>query len=202
MIKIGLRIFSYIEKNYYFLYNKIKFRIHGVSILDNTKVNGKFYINNQGKISLGKNVYINSSISSNMLGSSSFSSLVSGFNGELYIGNNVGISNSSITSHQRVVIKDNVTIGNGCKIIDTDFHPIGADDRLKNKTEKILMAEIIINENVFIGTGTIILKGVNIGQNSVIGAHSVVTRSIPSNEIWAGNPAKRIKSLTTIKELS
>ena len=52
-----------------------------------------------------------------------------------------------------------------------------------------------IKENVFIGAHSIILKGVVIGENSIIGAGSVVTKSIPSNQIWAGNPAKYIRNV-------
>ena len=57
---------------------------------------------------------------------------------------------------------------------------------------------MIIEDNVFIGAHSTILKGVTIGQNSIIGACSVVTKNIPPNEIWAGNPAKFIKKLEII----
>lgn len=52
-----------------------------------------------------------------------------------------------------------------------------------------------IRDNEFIGAFTIILKGVTVGENSVIGAGSVVTKSVPDNQIWAGNPAKFIRAL-------
>lgn len=53
--------------------------------------------------------------------------------------------------------------------------------------------QIVIGENVFIGAGTTVLKGVRIGDNAVIGSCSVVTRDVPDNEIWGGNPARFIK---------
>lgn len=56
-------------------------------------------------------------------------------------------------------------------------------------------APVIIEDNAFIGARSIILKGVTIGANSIIGAGSVVTKSIPANEIWAGNPAKFIRKI-------
>ena len=57
------------------------------------------------------------------------------------------------------------------------------------------ISTVKIKNNVFIGAKYIILKGVTIGENSVVGAGSVVTKSIPANQIWAGNPAKFIRNL-------
>ena len=50
-----------------------------------------------------------------------------------------------------------------------------------------------IKDDVFIGAYSFVLKGVTIGNNSIIGACSVVTKNVPDNEIWAGNPAKFIR---------
>ena len=58
-------------------------------------------------------------------------------------------------------------------------------------------APIIIGKNCFVGCNTLILKGVAIGDNSTVGAGSVVTKNIPANVIAAGNPAKVIKMLET-----
>jgi acetyltransferase-like isoleucine patch superfamily enzyme len=56
-------------------------------------------------------------------------------------------------------------------------------------------APVKIEDNVFIGAHSTILKGVTIGENSIVGACSVVVKSIPANEIWAGNPAKLIRKV-------
>ena len=58
-----------------------------------------------------------------------------------------------------------------------------------------MKAPVVIKDNAFIGAKVIVLKGVTIGENSIIGAGSVVTRSVPDNEIWAGNPAKFIRKV-------
>ena len=57
------------------------------------------------------------------------------------------------------------------------------------------MAPVHLGENVFVGDGTRILKGVTIGADSVVGAGSVVTRSIPAGVIAAGNPARVVREL-------
>jgi len=55
-----------------------------------------------------------------------------------------------------------------------------------------------IEDNVFIGANCIILKGVKIGDRSIIGAGSVVTKNVPSDQIWAGNPAKFIREINQV----
>ena len=119
----------------------------------------------------------------------------------LTIGNNVGMSDVTITCHESITIGNNVLLGVGAQIRDTDNHSLNPEDRIngldwKNKKS----APIIIKDNVFIGAYSFILKGVNVGSNSIIGACSVVTKNIPDNEIWAGNPARFIKSIKSNEE--
>ncbi|MDP1817342.1 MAG: acyltransferase [Leadbetterella sp.] len=113
----------------------------------------------------------------------------------LRIGENVGISQTALICHQSITIGNNVKIGGGTKIFDTNFHSL--DPKIRNSKEDLenkLKKPVIIQDNVFIGAYSIILKGVIIGENSIIGAGSIVTKSIPSNQIWAGNPAKFIRN--------
>jgi acetyltransferase-like isoleucine patch superfamily enzyme len=122
-------------------------------------------------------------------------------NAVLTIGNNVGMSDTTITCHEKITIGNNVLLGVGSQIRDTDNHSLNPQDRLtgldwKNKKN----APIVIKDNVFIGAYCFILKGVAIGENAIIGACSVVTKNVPANEIWAGNPAKMIRNLnSTVK---
>lgn len=117
--------------------------------------------------------------------------------GELIIGNNTGMSNVAITCKTKVEIGNHVMIGAGVRIYDMDFHPLESKYRYGSGKDDshIRTAPIRIDDGVFIGTGSVILKGVEIGRNSIVGAGSVVSKSIPEGEIWAGNPAKRIKSV-------
>jgi acetyltransferase-like isoleucine patch superfamily enzyme len=118
---------------------------------------------------------------------------------ELIIGKNVGISSTALVAHKSITIGDNVKIGGGVCIYDTDFHSINSGIRsnplLDRKFEN--KRPVKICDNVFIGSHSTILKGVTIGENSVIGACSVVTKNVPADEIWAGNPARFIKKIET-----
>lgn len=113
---------------------------------------------------------------------------------KLIIGNNVGISGSTILANREVTIGDNTIIGSGCLIMDSDSHILSYDDRV-SKTGTVGCAPVHIGPKVFIGARCIICKGVTIGEGAVVGSGSVVTKDIPSYMIAAGNPAKVIKSL-------
>lgn len=112
------------------------------------------------------------------------------------IGNNVGISQSSLISYCNLTIGDNVKIGGGTCIYTTDFHSLDSQIRAsRDDIKSRKCAPVVIEDYVFIGARCIILKGVTIGRNSIIGAGSVVTKSVPPNQIWAGNPAQFIRSI-------
>lgn len=176
--------------------NQICFSLNHVIVGDGIKTYGKIFIlNYEGTIKIGKNVIINSAPWANPIGFGYRTQIQTVGNGQLIIGDNVGISNCAITCAKKITVGNNTLIGSGVRIYDTDFHPVDPSARILNDTSKIKMEEIIIGENVFIGAGSTILKGVRIGNNSVIGAGSVLTKNVPDNEIWAGNPAKKVISL-------
>ena len=94
-----------------------------------------------------------------------------------------------------MTIGNNVLIGSGCLISDTDSHPIDWEDRFYDRNEKTRKAPIVIKDNAFIGARSIILKGVTIGEGAVIGAGSVVSKDVPHYSIVCGNPARVVKTL-------
>lgn len=114
---------------------------------------------------------------------------------KLHIGNNTGISGSTVCATKSIIIGNNVLIGSGCLITDSDAHPIDYIERQQCQDNRTSSAPIVIGNNVFIGARSIVLKGVTIGDRAVIGAGSVVTKDVPADCIVAGNPAKIIKSL-------
>jgi galactoside O-acetyltransferase len=83
-------------------------------------------------------------------------------------------------------------LGSCVEIIDSDFHDLHPDRRRGGRPA---MAPVELGENVFIGDGAKILKGVTIGAHSVIGAGSIVAMSIPEGVVAAGNPARVVREL-------
>lgn len=150
-----------------------------------------------GKIILGENLVMNNRESSNPIGRFNACSLFVGKKGELVIGDNVGISSTAIVCSKSIKIGDNVKIGGNVVIYDTDFHSLNANERKSTTLDRqnIITKSIVIGDNVFIGSHSTILKGVKIGDNAVVGACALVTKDIPANEVWGGNPAKMIKKL-------
>jgi acetyltransferase-like isoleucine patch superfamily enzyme len=158
-------------------------------------INGVIFITGRGKMSLGKHVHFNSSRRSNPIGGDNKLIIDLGTNGNLEIGDYSGISNATIIAHDNIEIGKNVKIGGSVKLYSTDFHSLDPEKRRMSATDIAITKPILIFDNAFIGAHSIVLKGVTIGENSIIGAGSVVTKSVPSNQIWGGNPAKFIKDV-------
>lgn len=175
--------------------SKIRIKSSCISVGKNLKIKGLIYISNQGNIEIGNKVTINSSLLANPIAPNRCSFATTA-GAKIIIGDNVGISGAIIYSSAEIEIKENCYIGAGVKIFDTDFHSLNHTDRLNNKDSNVKSEKIKILRNSFIGSQAIILKGVTIGENSVIAAGSIVTRDIPSNEIWGGIPAKFINKNT------
>lgn len=176
-------------------YNKLLFRFKNVSYADMPMINGRIRIFKQGRITFGKGIKINSGENFNPIGGDLRTVFSVAPGATLKIGNFTGISNSTIICRASVQIGNNVNIGGGTKIYDTDFHSLEAQQRANTKTDIGANKPIIIKDHAFVGAHSIILKGVTIGKESVVGAGSVVTKSIPDKEIWGGNPAKFIRRL-------
>jgi acetyltransferase-like isoleucine patch superfamily enzyme len=172
-----------------------------ILFLWNAKVGKKFYSNgllriyNLGQIIIGEHVSINSGSVQNFIGGSVKTAFWISKNATLRIGNNVGLSGTTIVCLDEVLIGDYVKIGGGAIIIDSDIHPLKSSNPVNKEAILIKKEKITIGKNAFIGANSIILKGSKIGESSVIGAGSVVAGSIPDNQIWAGNPARFIRDI-------
>ena len=91
---------------------------------------------------------------------------------------------------ESITIGDACMIAHGAYISDADWHGIYDRAEPVGNTKPV-----ILEDNVWIGDSAIVCKGVTIGKNSIIGAGAVVTKNVPPNSIFAGNPAKLVKSL-------
>lgn len=152
------------------------------------------HVSLKGNVCIGENFTLGNSIRNNATGVTGRCKIDVRNNANLIIGNNVGITLTTITCFNQVRIDDNVKIGFGTHIMDTDFHSI--DPAIRSTTDDdVKTSPIHIKRNAFIGAHCFIMKGVTIGENSIVGAGSVVTKSIPDNEIWGGNPAKFLKTI-------
>lgn len=177
------------------LYNRIVFRVRHMEKGRKLITYGIIFVRGTGKISIGDNVRINSCREANPIGGDTKTILFAKGNGEIRIGNQCGISNTAICCLKKVELEGKVMIGAGCKIYDHDFHSINLDERMQSSDTGVKSAPILIKYGAFIGAHSIILKGVTIGKESVVGAGSVVTKDISDGELWAGNPAKFIRKL-------
>lgn len=161
-------------------------------------INGRIHVadfagDQSGRFRFGEGVVINSSFESNPVGGERTVLLFKGPDALIEIGDRTGISNAMIAAYERVSIGADVNLGAGCKIMDTDFHPLDLRERIANIN--IPHRPVTIEDGVFIGTEAIICKGVTIGRESIVAAGAVVVKNIPPGEIWGGNPAKFIRKL-------
>ena len=182
-----------------FYYEKI-FRLYGFPFRRDWQINGKPFLRAYpgSRIEIGHRLVLTSNLVANPIGVIQPVFLRVEANAYLKMGDDVGISGSSISVAQEIIIGSEVLIGSGALIMDNDMHQLNPVNR-RYSTENIAAAPVRIGDNVFIGARAIILKGVTIGDGSVIGAGSVVASDIPSMCIAVGNPAKVIRRLPDSK---
>ena len=130
-----------------------------------------------------------------------------GENGTCKVGDFTLLNGALIMADERIEIGQHCLVSWNVGIADSDFHPIDAAQRRidtmalapfyegRPPRPKLETAPVIIADNVWIGMNAIILKGVTIGENSIVAAGSVVSKSVPANVVVAGNPAVVVKQL-------
>jgi acetyltransferase-like isoleucine patch superfamily enzyme len=109
------------------------------------------------------------------------------------VGSNVRLNGVGLMAKRGITIGDNCILGSSL-LVDTDFHSVRRD-RATNPHAPVLSAPITLCDNVWLAGQTVVLKGVTIGQNSVIGFRAVVTRDVPPDVVVAGNPARVVRTL-------
>ena len=203
---------------YYRWFNKLYFRMKGIEFGKNMLAYNKVYLTGykQGRITIGDDFHLTSGDGINPICRNIRACIHRGRpNAVITIGNYVGMSSPCILINERLTIGDHVKIGGNCVIFDTDTHQIDylarrgdvnvrlarsdaslAKNANVNGAEQMVQtAPVTIEDDVWIGASSIILKGVTIGARSIIGAGSMVTKSIPADSIAAGNPCKVIRKI-------
>lgn len=172
---------------------KIGWKIYGLPIVRRKRL---FWNRSMGTIEIGRNFCCISSNNAE-LGAPNpcvFNALSK--TSIIRIGDDVGISASVLNCRSSILIGNYVKIGSGCLVTDNDSHhsdPVLR--RMSNNSCDLKASEIIIEEDVFIGARSIILKGVHIGRGAIVGAGSVVTKDVEQYTVVGGNPAKFIKKI-------
>jgi acetyltransferase-like isoleucine patch superfamily enzyme len=146
-------------------------------------------------MSFGPGLRLRSSVRSNPVGPNHPVVLCTWEEGaRLEAGADFFMTGGTLCAAERIIIGNHVSVGANTIIVDTDFHPLDPDLRRLSPAEA-KSAPVVIEDNAFIGMNCLVLKGVTIGQDSVVGAGSVVTRDVPPRTIVAGNPAKVVREL-------
>jgi acetyltransferase-like isoleucine patch superfamily enzyme len=129
-----------------------------------------------------------------------------GVNGKGVVGDFTLLNGALVMAEERIEIGSHCLISWNVGIADSDFHPLEPAQRLidahalapfykdRPPRPKLETRPVKIADNVWIGMNAIILKGVTIGENSVVAAGSVVVKSVPANTVVAGNPAVVVKT--------
>jgi len=120
------------------------------------------------------------------------------------VGTNTFVGASHLVCAERITIGNDVLISWGCTIVDHDSHAVGWDDRACDVPDyyrghkdwsKVRVQPVHIRDKAWIGFNATILRGVTVGEGSVVGCCSVVTKDVPPYCLVAGNPARVIRKL-------
>jgi acetyltransferase-like isoleucine patch superfamily enzyme len=143
-------------------------------------LSGRPKVVNEGTMTFGDRVQLDSTVAK--------LELVALSGGHLEVGDRVLINyGSSLVASNHIKIGNQVLIGTHVMVMDCDFHSV------EDKTWDTTGEPVILEERVWLGNRSIVLKGVTVGHDSVVAAGSVVTRDVPPRTVVAGNPARVVR---------
>jgi acetyltransferase-like isoleucine patch superfamily enzyme len=108
------------------------------------------------------------------------------------IGDNVRLNGAGLQAAAGITVGDDCILGS-CTIVDTDHHPVGINRRTSG--EMPVSEAITIGRNVWVAGMAAVLKGVTIGDDSVVAFGAIVTSDVPAGVVVAGNPARVVRNL-------
>lgn len=164
-----------------------KLTLKNIQIGPAFRVYGRLVIRGPGKIIIGSNCYVDGlTIRPVSLNATLPRSVIE-------IGNNCGFNGTVLQCYDRITIRNWSNIADAY-IVDSPAHSVAKNRRQLCALDMPTMP-VEIQENVWISTNTVILHGVTIGENSVIGASTLIRHNVPPNVLVAGNPAQIIKKI-------
>lgn len=178
-------------------YTNLYARAYGVKIGRNCLFfkSASFQLFNGSSIIIGDNCQFRSGALTNLFGINHPCILSTHNSGAVInIGSGSGFSGTTIGCAENIEIGKDVLVGANSVITDFDWHSM--DPMNRNDGPKTAR-KVVIGDRVWIGANCLVLKGVIIGENTVVGAGSIVTTDLPANMICAGNPCKPIRALKT-----
>ena len=181
------------------LYNRLMLRRYKAEYTTFPRIFGRILVADftpggvGGTLRFGRDVVINSGVTANPVGGIRTVLIFKAPGAVIELDDRAGGSNVVLGAYEHIYIGKDVNLGAGCKILDNDFHSLDLEERIADVN--IGHAPVRIEDGAFIGTNAIIMKGVTVGERSVIAAGAIVVKSVPPGEIWGGNPAKFIRKL-------
>lgn len=181
---LAFRVVKSLLKGHYY---KLKYRMLGkdVQIGNNFRVRAGFSIKGSGKVIFGDDVIVDGT-------SHAVTPWTANKDAEITIGNNVFLNGTRFSCARKIEVGNNCILAD-CRILDTDFHSLIPQKR--DDPGSIESSPIKIGNNVWIAMGSVVLRGVTIGDNSTISAMSVVTKDVEADSLYGGNPAVLIRRI-------
>lgn len=186
-------------------FNVFLFKLNGVVLRDRPVIRNKVFLkmNSNSTFVIGNKFRFISGSNLNPLSSNILGSIFLSEGSKIIIGNNVGISSSVLVSFKEIIIGDNVLVGAGCLIMDTNGHSLNPfERRMEAETHAGRTGQgIIIDSDVWLGTNCSIYAGVHIGRGAVVAGNSIIRNDIPPYAVVLGNPAKIISFVFSPEEI-
>lgn len=147
--------------------------------------NQRLHLSGPGHIALGRDVNAWARAGSNVLSTHDP-------NARIVVGERVRLNGAGIQAATSVTVGDDCILAS-CTVVDTDHHAVEPSRR--HERDAVQTAAVVLERNVWIVGGTMILKGVHIGEGSIVGFGSLVTHDIPAGVVAAGRPARVVRLL-------
>lgn len=192
LLAVGALLRASVSVSFWSALAYARLRTHGAAVGSGLRVRGplRLHCHRTARIRIGARCRIQSGFAGNPVGGNQRMALWVGPGACLTLGDDVGLSNSTIVCLRAVSIGDGVLLGGGSGVYDTDFHSLDPDQRARPGNPGARSAPITISRRAFVGGHSILLKGATVGEGAVIGAGSVVRAHVPPRQVWAGNPAR------------